>query len=260
MRITAIKTPLVEKNDDLKKIIADSLPSLPEKSVLVIASKIVAYSQGRLVPKVPNLDPVAQRAEKHELVKKSADLYLDPSTSKYDLLVTITHQTIAVNAGVDESNAADNSYVLWPEKMQETANDIWNFLRDHYGVKEVGVIFTDSKTVPLRWGVVGTYLVHSGFLALHNYIGKKDLFGREMLMEQVAVAESIATAAVLEMGEVAEQTPLAVVEDIRLIEFQPRVPTDQELKDLQITLQDDVYGPFLTKADWKPGIKEVTRL
>lgn len=253
MKITAIKTPLVKKNDDLKKIIADSIKSLPEKSVLAIASKIVAYSQGRLIPKDMSLDEKAQRAEKQAIVRREADFYLEPNESKYDLMVTINKQIIAVNAGLDESNAANNSYVLWPENMQETANDIWQFLRDHYGVKEVGVIFTDSRTIPLRWGVVGTCLVHSGFKALHNYIGDKDLFGREMLMEQVAMAEGIASAVVLEMGEVAERTPLAIVEDIKLIEFQDRVPITEELEALFIDIKDDVYEPFLGKAEWRVG-------
>lgn len=256
MKVTAIQTPIVQKHDDLKKIIANAISSLPEKSVVVIASKIVAYSQGRIVAKDLSLDESAQRSEKHALVRKNADYYLDPRESKYDLMVTITHQTIAVNAGIDESNAEGESYILWPENMQQTANDLWHFLREHYGVKEVGVIFTDSRTVPLRWGIVGTCLVHAGFVALSSCIGKKDLFGRTMVMEQIAVGEAIAGAAVFEMGEVAECTPLAVVEDIRQIQFQERVPSEEELAQLHINIQDDVYAPFLEKADWKPGERE----
>lgn len=249
MKATAIKTPLVELNDNLHQVIARSIKFLPEKSVLVISSKIISYCQGRWVKKTAESDE-EEKERKHDLVRKEADRYLEPHTSRYDLMVTIKDQTVTVNAGIDESNAA-GGYILWPENLQETVNDVWHFLRQHFNLKVVGVVVSDSRTTPLRWGVVGTALVHCGFKALHNYIGDKDLFGREMTMEQVSVSESMAAAAVLEMGEVAERTPLCIVENVRLIEFQDRTPTEKELEDLEISLEDDVYAPFLTQAEWQ---------
>lgn len=253
MKVTAIKTPLVRKNDSLKELIRQSIPSMNERSVLAISSKIVAYSQGRIVKKKLGLSKEEERKFKHELVKQNADQYLDPNDSIYNLMITITNNTISVNAGLDESNVEGNNYILWPEKMQETANDIWNFLREEYNLKEVGVVFTDSKTIPLRWGVVGTCLVHCGFNALYNCIGMEDLFGRKMVMETIAIAEAVTIAAVLEMGEVAERTPLAIVEDIKLIEFQDHVPTAADRKRLFIRAEDDVYEPFWTGVKWKKG-------
>ena len=69
-------------------------------------------------------------------------------------------------------------------------------------------------------------------------------------MVQVNVAEAIAAGAALEMGEVAEQTPMCLVENIKQIQFQDRIPTEQELADLQIEIEDDAYGPFLTSVEW----------
>src|SRR6266508_2193439 len=68
---------------------------------------------------------------------------------------------------------------------------------------------TDSKTAPLRVGVTGVTLAYSGFQALNDYVGTKDLFGRAWRMIKVNVVDALATAAVLVMGEGSEQTPLA---------------------------------------------------
>ncbi len=245
MKIRAIKTPVIREGDDLKPIIQGAIKTLAEKTVVVVTSKIISYSQGRLIDKKSG-----SRQEKHELVKEEADAYLPSAYSKYDMMLATKHHTLTVNAGIDESNAA-GKYILWPENLQQEANEIWKFLRQVYQVEQLGVIVTDSRTWPLRWGVVGTCLVHSGFKQLADYRGHKDLFGRKIKMVRVNVAEAVAAAAVLEMGEVAEQTPLALVTGIKHIQFQDRVPTQQELNDLQIEVEDDVYGPFLTSVDWR---------
>ena len=157
-----------------------------------------------------------------------------------------------VNAGIDESNA-DNQYSLWPKDPQKSVNAVWEFLRRHYRVKQVGVIMSDSKSFPLNWGVVGHGIAHCGFKALKSYIGKSDLFGRIMKMEQVNLTQSIAAAAVLEMGEGNEQTPMAIVSDIKNIVFQDRRPTLQELNSLKNNLEDDAYAPIFLRANWKKG-------
>jgi len=252
MKVTAYATPLIKKNEDLFKIIAEAIPSLPEKSIVVVASKIVATCEGRFVSKQPDLDDIARRAEKHNLVRKEAQVFTDPHSSKYDLMLTVKGNWLFVNAGIDESNA-DDQYLLWPKDPQESANQIWQFLREHYGVKEVGVTISDSTSIPLNWGVIGHAIAHSGFVPLKSYIGSPDLYGRLMKMEQVNVMQSVTAAAVLEMGEGAERTPLAIVEGVRDIVFQDHVPSQQELTDLHIELEDDAFAPILTQADWKKG-------
>ncbi len=247
MKVTAFHTRLVRNHDNLLQIIAESIPILPEKSILVIASKIVSTCEGRFVKK-----ETSERAEKHELVKKEAEWYTDPHSSKYDLMLTIKRNWIFVNAGIDESNA-DNHFILWPKDPQKSVNEIWQFLRSHYGVREVGVTMSDSAGMPLNWGVTGHAIAYCGFHPLKSYIGKPDLFGREMKMEQVNVMQSVTIAAVLEMGEGAESTPLGLVEDVKDVVFQDHVPTKEELSALKIKLVDDAYAPLLTKVDWKKG-------
>jgi len=186
------------------------------------------------------------------LVKKEADLYVDSAESKYDIMLTVKNNIVAVNAGIDESNANDH-FVLWPKNIQEKADDIWKFLRSHYKLKKVGVIITDSKTFPLKWGIVGTSVSFCGFKGLYDYRGKKDIFGRVLKMSQINIAEALAISAVLEMGEADEMMPLCIIKNIPKIEFQDRVPTKKELKSLLINIEDDVYAPVLTKAKWKKG-------
>ena len=251
MKITAIKTPIFKEREDLIAFIKANVLAVPEKSVLVVTSKIIGYAQGRLVAKEAD-----NSEQKHQLVMAEADQYSPSSYSQYDMILAIKDHHLTVNAGIDESNA-NGKYVLWPENLQEVINEIWQLMRQHYKVKELGVIVTDSRTWPLRWGVVGTCLAHCGFKQLADFRGVKDLFGREIHSVQVNVAEGLASAAVLEMGEVAEQTPLALIENIKQIEFQNRVPTDQELADLKIKLEDDVYGPFLQSVPWVKNDQKV---
>jgi len=262
MKVIALKTPMIAVGQELRPIINQSIKEnfadgLPERSVLVVTSKIIAYEQGRLVPTLAaqqgrEVSREEERAFKHELVSQESDYYLDPHSSKYDLMLTIAEATLMVNAGIDESNANDN-YILWPKNLYAEAEKIWRNLREDFGVKEVGVIIPDSRSVPLRWGVVGMSLASCGFRPLNSRVGDEDLFGREIKMVQVNVAEALAVAAVLEMGEVDEQTPLALVTDSKMVEFMNRPLNDQELADLRIEIEDDMYGPLLTKANWQKG-------
>lgn len=102
-------------------------------------------------------------------------------------------------------------------------------------------------------GVTGTALAHAGFKALKSMVGVPDLFGREMKVTEINVAQALAVAGVFEMGESNEQTPLALIEEIREIEYQDRVPSQEELSQLNFEMEDDLFAPILTKANWKKG-------
>lgn len=244
MQVTAIKTPLIKANDNLEEIIKVALPHINERSVIVIASKAFSTSEGRFVKKTSHPN------QKFDLIRQEADLYTEPHSSKYNLMMTIKHSILFVNAGIDESNA-DNQFLLWPKDPQKSVNKIWHFLRQHYGLKEVGVTMSDSASFMLNWGVVGRAIAYCGFNPLKSYIGKPDLFGRPMAMEQTNVMHSLTDAAVLEMGEGDEQQPIAVVENISQIEFLDHEPTSEELSKLNIELEDDAFAPILIKAEWQ---------
>jgi dihydrofolate synthase / folylpolyglutamate synthase len=245
MNITPIKTHKIQPKENLFEILDKYLPKLQEKSIVAIASKIVGICEGRVTKK----ESVEQ---KDKLVKQEAEYYLPEKHLGF--LLTMNHNMLVANAGIDESNS-NGLLSLWPKDPQKSVNKIREYLIKKHGVKELGVILTDSKTTPLRWGVTGYALSHSGFAALNSYIGKKDIYGRKMYVEQLNIADSLATTAAVVTGEGSEQQPLAVISDIPFVNFQSRNPTQKELNNLKIKLEDDIYSPLLTGVKWKTGKK-----
>ena len=136
MKIVAIKTAVIQPpQDNLLHAIADAIPSLKEKSIVVITSKVVSIWQGRCVPAGDAADHAASRREKDKLVMREADLYLPrEATPGAWCMHTIKNNVFFPSAGVDESNA-DNYYILWPKDPALTAKKLWGWLRRKYGVR-----------------------------------------------------------------------------------------------------------------------------
>lgn len=247
MNVTPIKTHTITPADtNLFNILDQYFPTLAEKSVVAITSKIVAICEGRVV-KVGTID-------KDALIKEEAQYYLPRSSSKYNVSLTITRGHLVATAGIDESNA-NGSYILWPKNPQEAANRIRGYLKKKWGIREIGVIITDSRTVPLRWGVTGMAIAYSGFHPLKDYVATEDLFGRKFAFEKTHIADSLATSATVVMGEGAEQTPIAIIEDVPFVAFTNRNPTEAELESLKIAIEDDIYAPLLKSVAWGKGEK-----
>jgi putative folate metabolism gamma-glutamate ligase len=250
MKVTAIKTEkILPGSISLFEILDKYILDIKEKSVVAIASKIVAICEGRVVKK-------SSEEQKEVLAKQEAELYLPREYNQYGFMITINKNIMVASAGVDESNG-NGYYVLWPSDPQKSANEVREYLVKKFNLSETGVVITDSKLTPLRWGVTGVAVAHSGFNALKNYIGTPDIFGRLMQAEKSNIADSLATAAVVEMGEGDEQQPLAVIDDLKFVEFQKRNPTEEELEALKIALEDDVYASLLTSVKWQKGKKKI---
>ncbi len=245
MKVWAIKTKKIRPfAAGLFHILDNYVEKMRENSVLAVTSKIVSLCEG-------NVRQIKE-VSKDELVKGEADLYLPRKLSRYNIMFAIKNSILAPSAGIDESNA-DGYYVLWPKDPQGTANEIRKYLIKRFNIKKVGVIITDSKTTPLRWGTGGVAIAHSGFNGLKNYIGKPDIFGRKLKMTKANIMDALASSAVLVMGEGAEQTPLAILEDLPFVKFQRRSPTKKELKDLSISIEDDLYAPMINAVKWHKG-------
>ena len=253
LTITPIITDKFYLGDDLFAFFNKHLDDIKEKDVVVVTSKIVSLAEKRVVKKRTD-----NKSAKHQLVKQEADWWLPAHHSKYNLMLTIKGSTLAVNAGIDESNIDGNYYLLLPKDPYASAAKIWRYLRERFHLKHVGVVISDSMTMPLRWGVFGNSLAHCGFKAIVSRVGEKDLFGRSMLMTKINLPQSIAQTAVFAMGEVNEARPLAVVKGISSItpiEFQDHPPTKEELSQIKIDLDDDVYGPVLKAVKWQKGLE-----
>lgn len=251
MKITAIKTPrLSSASGNLQRVLDAALPSIEEGSILAITSKIVSICEGSVIP-FADID-------KEDLVIQESDLYLPASLSNYGHHFTVTNNTLIAMAGIDQSNG-EGYYILWPKDAQTTANDIRKYLTEKHGLKSLGIIITDSTCQPLRRGTTGISLAHSGFSALKNYMGTPDLFGRPFGVTQANIAGGIAAAAVLAMGEGTEQTPICVLTDIPSVEFQEDNPGSEELSEISIPLEDDLFAPFLTTVKWQQGERKKSK-
>ena len=245
MHVQPIKTRLITIDDhNLFALLDEALPAFAEGEVLAVASKIVAICEGRTLP--------LAGTDKAALIEAESTWFLPETVSRYHVHLTIKANTLMPYAGVDESNS-NGRYVLWPAHPQQSANGIRAYLRERFGLRHVGVVITDSRPLPLRWGVTGFAAAHSGFQALYDYRGRADLFGRALQMTQINVADALAAAAVLVMGEGAEQTPLARIADAPFVTFQDHDPTPEELAALAIALEDDLYAPLLTSVAWQRG-------
>ena len=250
MIVKAIKTrPLIPPKDDLLSVIRESIFGLKEEAIVVVTSKVVSIWQGKCIK-------IDGKIEKDELIKKEADLYIkdDKALLKYGIMLTIKDNILIPTSGIDESNA-NGYYILWPEKPFAAAKEIYNFIKKEYKLKKFGVIISDSHTTPLRTGIMGIGLAYYGFNPLIDYRGKKDIFGRKLKMSQTNIIDSLAAAAVYEMGEGAEQTPIAVIEDAGEIEFGEPFGTAQDECSLKISIDEDIYSPLLKSVKWQKGGK-----
>lgn len=248
MKVTAVKTKkITPKDTSIFDIVDAYLPKLKERTVVAVTSKIVALSEGSVAPLVED--------QKDKIIIEESEYYLPRTSSKYNVMLTIKGNAINFSSGVDESNTG-GYFALWPKDSQKSANKIREHLAKKHKKKNIGVIITDTASVPLRWGQRGVFvLAHSGFSALNSYIGKPDIFGRPFLMTSASVSDALGTAAVLVMGEGAEQTPIAVIEDVPFVKFQQRNPFKRELEKLKMPLKDDLYAPLLSSVKWRKGGK-----
>lgn len=244
MRLTTVKTDLVtSQSHDLLVLLDKSLPTeLGENTIVCITAKVVSLCEGRTVP--------VGQVDKDSLIKAESQYYTERSLSEHNISFTITGNTLIPTAGIDESNA-DGNYILWPTNPQLTANKIRVYLVNKYKLTNVGVIITDSTSRPMQRGTTGVCIAHSGFLALNNYVGKPDLFNREIKVQCSNVAQGLAAAAVAMMGEGTEQTPIVIIDDATNVDFTGTDPSAIELAEIRVSIDDDLYRPLMSKAPWQ---------
>ena len=230
MKISAIQTSVFSKDINLIDFILNHCSTvLKEDFILAITSKIVSISENRLINK--------KDIDKKQLIQKEGEHYLGEIA--YDCHLSIHHGLLVPSAGIDESNSEQEQYILYPKKPFSSAQNLATQIKKKTGLKNLGILITDSRTLPLRQGVVGVALAYYGFSGIKNMIGEKDIFGRELKMTKINIADALATSAVLVMGEGAEKKPLAVIENA------PVTFTDNnDFSELSIPITEDLYFPL----------------
>ena len=224
MRFTPIPgVPLVAAGADLAGIVGAALRAageLPEAGdVVAVAQKIVSKAEGRRVlldsvTPSPRAVEIARQAGKDprvvELILRESRAVVRVSPG----VIITEHNTgvVLANAGIDRSNVegSDDAALLLPVDPDASAATLRDRLQREFGMT-LGVLITDSIGRAWRLGTVGTAIGCAGVLALNDLRGQKDLFGRTLQVSEVAVADSLAAAAVLVMGEAAEGTPLVLI-------------------------------------------------
>jgi len=229
MIVKPIKTTIFIENGNLLSFVEKNIKKLPEKSILVVTSKIVALAEGSTVK-------TYTKKEKLEIIKQESDAYIKTKLTS----LTLKDGMLMAASGVDESNA-NGKLILLPKDSFQTADFLYRSLKKKYRLKKFGILITDSRTFPLRQGVTGIALGFAGFNGIRDYRGLSDIFGRKFIFSTTNIADCLATSAVLVMGEGNEKQPLALIENAP-IEF-----TNKKMKkdSISITIEDDLYKPLL---------------
>lgn len=224
MEIKTIQTKNFEEGEDLFAFITKNIRSLEEGCVIVITSKIVALSQNR----------TASANDKIELIKKESYQHIETPWGH----LTQTDHGWCINAGIDESNTGKGNLILMPKKPFLVAEKLLKKMKEQYSIINVGILITDTKTLPLRFGTLGRAISYAGFYPFKNYIGKKDLYGEKSRFTKSNIPDALASSAVLVMGEGDEQTPLSVINNPP-IQFTDSYYHQEE--EISCTPETDIY-------------------
>jgi coenzyme F420-0:L-glutamate ligase/coenzyme F420-1:gamma-L-glutamate ligase len=216
--------PLIRHGDNLADIVLNSIQEnnlvLEDHDILVFAQKIVSKAEGRavnlasVVPSQRAVDLAAQTEKDPRLV----ELILQESneilrTRLGTIIVEHKLGFVCANAGIDHSNVAGSGsqveewVLLLPEEPDRSAESIRKEIASKSG-KQVGVLIIDSHGRAWRNGTVGAAIGIAGLPGLQDLRGKPDLFGFTLRITQVGVADELAAAASLVMGQAAEGTPV----------------------------------------------------
>ena len=216
--------PLIKSGDNLPDLILSSLNKngirLENGDILVLGQKIVSKAEGRMV----DLESVSPSDAAQDLARKSdkdprlVELILNESRRVLRVrtgTIIVEHKLgfVCANAGIDHSNVSgpgigeSEQVLLLPMDPEGTAEQIRSELENRSG-RTLGVMINDSHGRAWRLGTVGTCIGLSGIPAVIDERGWKDLFGYTLQVTVVGVADELAAAASLVMGQAAEGTPI----------------------------------------------------
>jgi coenzyme F420-0:L-glutamate ligase/coenzyme F420-1:gamma-L-glutamate ligase len=198
--------------------------NLQRGDIIVIAQKIVSKAEGRQVDlrTVTPSELARKLAAEVDKDPRLVELILRESSEvvryrKGVLVVAHRRGYVLANAGIDASNVAgdDECVLLLPDDCNRSCRDIRARLAAHTAISP-GVLIIDSLGRAWRNGTTGVALGAAGLPALLDLRGKPDLFGRKLKSTQVALADEIAAAASLLMGQADQATPVVLLRGLDL--------------------------------------------
>jgi coenzyme F420-0:L-glutamate ligase len=258
MNVIALKTPhIILANENLFDVFCDTLRynniTLKERSVIVMAETMVAATQGIIVHE-SSIKNISDKAKKIALDfgmdEKLVQLILNEATHVIGgvpgVLLTEKDGILIANSGIDKSNAGGKGfYTMWPREPFKSMENLLKLIKQKFGLKEFGLILSDSRVQPMKRGVIGVAIGVAGFEPLIDCRGREDLFGNIMRFEVRAIADQLADAAHVVMGECDERTPFVLIEDA------PVNYTDNPIdpKAMLIPQNEDLFIRILKRYD-----------
>ena len=219
--------PLIRHGDNLADVIVRAMEEnrirFEDNDILVVAQKIVSKAEGRAV-NLASIEPSAQAMELARRTEKDVRLVELILQESKEILrarpgtIIVEHRLgfVCANAGIDHSNvsgagdSAEEWILLLPADPDRSAATLRDEIHSRTG-KQIGVLIIDSHGRAWRNGTVGVAIGIAGLPGLQDLRGKPDLFGFRLRITQVGVADELAAAASLVMGQAAEGTPVVHV-------------------------------------------------
>jgi coenzyme F420-0:L-glutamate ligase/coenzyme F420-1:gamma-L-glutamate ligase len=214
--------PIVSEGDDLALLIYQAAKKqgtpIQNGDIIVVTHVIVSRAEGNIVD-LKNVTPstfantVANSTGKDprlvEVILRESKNVVRMCNGK---LITETKQGIVcANSGIDQSNVPGKSFVApVPENADESAQKIRQKIRELTKM-EVAVIISDTHGRPLRHGEINIALGTSGFEPMRDRRGETDLFGYTIRVKKTAIADELASAAELVIGQTNEGIPVAII-------------------------------------------------
>ncbi len=217
--VQGLKTRVIKQGDNILEILlqaAEPYGGFLEGDILVVAESALATADGNLVV-LKNVHP------SKESLTLSKEYNIDPAIVEVILkesdsivggipgfLLCMKNGTLLPNAGIDSSNAPPGTVVRLPPDPDGSAEKLRTEILEKQDIK-TGVIIIDSRTHAMRLGCGGVAIGCAGFTAVTDERGKKDLYGHELEVTKCAIADNMASAAELVMGEADECIPAAII-------------------------------------------------
>ncbi len=250
IRILGLQTvPLIQHRDDLARLIVDAVRrenvTVEEGDIFVVGQKIVSKANGLIA----SLDSVRASRRAARLAKKTGkdarfvELVLRGSSrvvkaAKKILLAETRSGAICLNAGVDKSNVQGRlNYSVLPDDPASAANMLRRKLEHEFSCR-LAVIVADTFSRPFRRGQTEYALGGAGIEPVLDYRGSQDLFGYRLQFKFVAIADELAAAAELVIGQGTERVPVAIVKGFTRMELK-NVAWDSRA--LKIKRREDLF-------------------
>jgi len=244
--------PLVKARDNLAKIIVKTLKrenvSLSDGDIIAIAQKIVSKAEGRIV-RLRDVKPSERAKEIAKVTLKDprlVELILRETkkilkASQQIFIVENKNGLVSINAGIDKSNVkGDDAYALLPLDPDKSARRICSEILK-LTRKRVGVVICDTYSRPFRRAQVEFAIGVAGVDPFKDYRGQKDLFGYILKVKRVAIADEIASAAELAMGQGKEAVPVVIIKNLNRVEWTEKTSAN----DLLISKREDLFSEAL---------------